>query len=86
MPGVTVSDGAVIGARAVITKDVAPYSIVVANNHVVRKRFDEGAIGSLLEIKWWDWPLEKIKQAMKIMCSGDIEKLATYYAEHIKSR
>jgi chloramphenicol O-acetyltransferase type B len=86
MPGVTIGDGAVIGSRAVITKDVAPYSIMVANNHVVRKRFDDDAIATLLEIKWWNWPLENIKQAMRIMCSGDIEKLANYYADHIQTR
>ncbi|BFN32938.1 CatB-related O-acetyltransferase [Vibrio harveyi] len=83
MPGVTIGDGAVIGARSVITKNVEPYSIVVGNNHVVRLRFDEEAVSMLLEIQWWDWSIEHIKQAMKIMCSGDVFALGDYYREHI---
>ncbi|MCG7514787.1 CatB-related O-acetyltransferase [Vibrio sp. MMH1-50] len=83
MPGVTIGDGAVIGARSVITKNVEPYSIVVGNNHVVRLRFDEEAVSMLLEIQWWDWSIEHIKQTMKIMCSGDVFALGDYYREHI---
>ncbi|WP_101960587.1 CatB-related O-acetyltransferase [Vibrio harveyi] len=83
MPDVTIGDGAVIGARSVITKNVEPYSIVVGNNHVVRLRFDEEAVSMLLEIQWWDWSIEHIKQAMKIMCSGDVFALGDYYREHI---
>ncbi|CAH1545646.1 Chloramphenicol acetyltransferase [Vibrio harveyi] len=83
MPGVTIGDGAVIGARSVITKNVEQYSIVVGNNHVVRLRFDEEAVSMLLEIQWWDWSIEHIKQAMKIMCSGDVFALGDYYREHI---
>ncbi|WP_281187792.1 CatB-related O-acetyltransferase [Vibrio harveyi] len=83
MPGVTIGDGAVIGARSVITKNVEPYSIVVGNNHVVRLRFEEEAVSMLLEIQWWDWSIEHIKQAMKIMCSGDVFALGDYYREHI---
>ena len=83
MPGVKIGDGAVIGARSVITKNVEPYSIVVGNNHVVRLRFDEEAVSMLLEIQWWDWSIEHIKQAMKIMCSGDVFALGDYYREHI---
>ena len=83
MPGVKIGDGAVIGARSVITKDVPPYSIVVGHNHIVRQRFDDECIAMLLEIKWWNWPINHIKQAMKIMCSSDVRALGAYYQEHI---
>ena len=79
MPGVTIGDGAVIGARAVITKDVAPYCVVVGNNKLVKQRFDDAAVAQLLSMKWWDWPLEKLKGAMSILCSGDIEGLYQYH-------
>lgn len=83
MPGVKIGDGAVIGARSVITKDIPPYSIVVGHNHIVRQRFDDECVAMLLEIKWWDWPINHIKQAMKIMCSSDVRALGAYYQEHI---
>ncbi|MCF6454164.1 CatB-related O-acetyltransferase [Vibrio sp. MMG022] len=83
MPGVKIGDGAVIGARSVITKDVPPYSIVVGHNNIVRQRFDDECVAMLLEIKWWDWPINHIKQAMKIMCSSDVRALGAYYQEHI---
>lgn len=83
MPGVKIGHGAVIGARSVITKDVPPYSIVVGHNHIVRQRFDDECVAMLLEIKWWDWPINHIKQAMKIMCSSDVRALGAYYQEHI---
>lgn len=83
MPGVKIGDGAVIGARSVITKDVPPYSIVVGHNHIVRQRFDDECVAMLSEIKWWDWPINHIKQAMKIMCSSDVRALGAYYQEHI---
>ncbi|HDM8215822.1 CatB-related O-acetyltransferase [Vibrio campbellii] len=83
MPGVKIGDGAVIGARSVITKDVPPYSIVVGHNHIVRQRFNDEYVAMLSEIKWWDWPINHIKQAMKIMCSSDVRALGAYYQEHI---
>ncbi|MGR5132369.1 CatB-related O-acetyltransferase [Vibrio alfacsensis] len=83
MPGVNIGHGSVIGARAVVTKNVPPYSIVVGNNQVVRQRFDEATINQLLEIQWWNWPLDHIKKAMKVMCSGDVNALFNYYQEHI---
>lgn len=82
MPGVKIGDGAVIGARSVITKDVAPYSVVVGNNVVVNKRFTEQAIQSLLRIQWWNWPLPQLKEAMPLLCSGDIDALEAYGLAH----
>lgn len=61
-PEVTIGHGAVIGAGAVVTKDVEPYAIVVGvPAKQIKKRFSDEIIESLLEIKWWDWLHEKIK-------------------------
>ena len=63
MDGITIGDGAIIGAGAVVTKDVAPYSIVVGvPAKEIKKRFSDEEIKKLLEIKWWDKPVEWIKE------------------------
>lgn len=63
MAGVTIGDGAIIGSRAVVTKDVEPYSIVGGvPAKLIRKRFPEEQIQKLLEMKWWNWDEEKIKR------------------------
>jgi virginiamycin A acetyltransferase len=63
MAGVTIGDGAIIGSRAVVTKDVEPYSIVGGMPaKLIRKRFPEEQIAKLLQVKWWNWSEEKIKQ------------------------
>lgn len=76
MSGVTVGDGAVVGARAVVTKDILPYAIVAGNPaKVIRFRFDKKTISKLLKIKWWDWPEEKIRKNIHILCSPNYDKL-----------
>lgn len=75
LSGVTIGDGAVIGAHAVVSKDVAPYAIVVGNPaRVVRKRFAEDVIEELLEIRWWDWPKEQIERMLPLMLSGHVRR------------
>jgi virginiamycin A acetyltransferase len=63
MPNVTqICDGAVIGAGAVVNKNVPPYAVVVGNpGRVVRYRFSEERIRDLLEEKWWEKELEELK-------------------------
>jgi acetyltransferase-like isoleucine patch superfamily enzyme len=76
LSGVTIGDGAAIGAKAVVTKDVEPYAIVAGNPaRVIGKRFDEETIRKLLEIKWWDWPIEKINRNLHVICSSSVSKM-----------
>lgn len=76
MAGVTIGDGAIIGTRAVVTKDVAPYSIVGGvPAREIRKRFAPEVIERLRELKWWNWPEEKIRKAIPAIQAGDVEAL-----------
>lgn len=74
--GVKVGHGAIIAANATVVKDVEPYSIVGGNPaKKIRKRFSDTTIKKLLEIKWWDWPIESITANVEHLTDGKIENL-----------
>jgi chloramphenicol O-acetyltransferase type B len=80
MPGIRIGDGAVIGSRALVTKNVEPYTIVGGNPaRPIRKRFAEETIAMLLEMTWWDWELDQIREAMPLLCSGDVAALHRHW-------
>lgn len=76
MPGITVGDGAMIATGAIVTRNVAAYTVVGGNPaKVLKKRFADDEIEMLLKLKWWDWSIEKIKENMNLLCSGKIKTL-----------
>lgn len=79
LSGVTIGDGAIVSAGAVVTRDVEPYAIVAGNPaQRVRWRFDDSTRAALSRIAWWTWPADEIAQIAPLLCSADIAPLLDY--------
>ena len=76
LSGVTIGDGAIIGTRAVVTKEVPPYTIVGGvPAKEIRKRFNSDMIEQMLALKWWNWSVDKIQEFLPYLMNGDLEKI-----------
>ncbi len=76
MAGVTIGDGAIIATNSTVIQDVEPYSIVGGNlAREIKKRFSEETISRLLELKWWDWDIERITKNVQHLTGNEIDKL-----------
>lgn len=74
LSGSVVGDGAVIGARAVVAGKVPPYAVVAGNPaRLLRYRFSPSQIDALLAIRWWDWPLDRIRELVPMLSSAQID-------------
>jgi virginiamycin A acetyltransferase len=76
MPGVNIGHGAIVAARSVVTRDVAPYEIVGGNPAVlVKRRFEPDVVAELLRIAWWDWPIDRVTRNLEAIVSADLDAL-----------
>ncbi len=70
LSGVTIGHGAVVGAGSLVTEDVLPYAVVTGNPaRVIRMRFDEDTVSRLLDLRWWDWSLERVRANARTLCA-----------------
>jgi acetyltransferase-like isoleucine patch superfamily enzyme len=75
LSGVKIGDGAVIASRALITKDVPPYSVYGGNPaNLIKYRFSTSEIEYLNQLKWWDWDSDKVLSNVHHLSSSNIEK------------
>ena len=80
--GVTVGDGAVLAAGAIVTKDVPPYAIVGGNPaKIIKYRFSKEQIEKLLKIKWWNWPMYKIFNNINLLENENIEEFINKFID-----
>lgn len=85
MQGAYIEDGAVIGAHAVVGGHIKRYSVVVGNPaREIKARFTLEQIHHLIEMKWWNWPIDKIKEHLDIISSPDVEKLYNIWRDEIR--
>jgi virginiamycin A acetyltransferase len=76
MPGIQIGDGAIVATNSTVTKNVEPYAIVGGNPSVlIKKRFSEQEVKQLLEIKWWNWEIDKITKHVQYLTEKNIDKL-----------
>lgn len=76
LSGVHIGDGAIIGTRSVVTKDIPPYTVVGGiPAKEIKTRFDERTITKLEQLQWWDWSFEKIQQSLPYITSGEVDQL-----------
>lgn len=74
LSGITIGNGAVIAANTVVTKNVDPYTIVAGNpGSFIKKRFDDEIVNQLLQIKYWNWTIDKINSEVLSLCNTDVE-------------
>lgn len=76
LPGVTIGDGAIVGAKAVVSRDVPSYAVVAGNPaRVVRSRFDDETVERLLKLRWWEWPIGEIERNRAAIEAADTSLL-----------
>lgn len=77
LPGVKIGNGAIVAACSVVTKDVAPYTVVGGNPaRFLKKRFDDGTAALLEELRWWDLPPEELTGIIPVLCDIDMKRAA----------
>lgn len=87
LSGVTIGDGAIVAAGAVVTKDVPAYAVMGGNPaRLIRWRFDEPTRQMLQESAWWDWPAEEIRAIAPLLCTSDFDAFSRYVAERKQTR
>lgn len=79
LDGIRIGDGAIIGAGAVVTRDIAPYQVCAGvPARSVRSRFSEADIAALESLRWWDWSEPQLRSAAALMRTGDVDALVAY--------